>query len=304
MFSMMNNARLAVGNQGVALGERAYQQAVAFAEQRLQGQSEFAEGRTAIINHPDVKRMLHLMRALTEGGRALSFYTIAAEERSKYAHFNEDYSFDSQVVEVMTPLVKGWSSEAAMEIASLGVQVHGGMGFVEETGAAQYMRDARILPIYEGTNGIQALDFVGRKSIKDGGDTLFSLLKEIRADCEKFSGLSVDIDDLLKSLNTASDQCENALDHLLNNSEKAPYIAFNQMMLFGNSFAYWLLVKSIGNARIKSEEGSDNKYLSQKISTTKFFASQVLTRNSAYLDAILSKTDSFDEFSFEDFARG
>ena len=104
--------------------------------------------------------MLHLMRALTEGGRALSFYTIAAEERSKYAHFNEDYSFDSQVVEVMTPLVKGWSSEAAMEIASLGVQVHGGMGFVEETGAAQYMRDARILPIYEGTNGIQALDLL------------------------------------------------------------------------------------------------------------------------------------------------
>ena len=123
-------------------------------------------------------------------------------------------------------------------------------------------------------------------------------------DCEKFSGLSVDIDDLLKSLNTASDQCKNALDHLLHNTGKAPYIAFNQMMLFGNSFAYWLLVKAIGNAKIKSEEGSGNKYLSQKISTTKFFASQVLTRNSAYLDAILSKTDSFDEFSIEDFARG
>ena len=304
MFSMMNNARLSVGHQGIALGERAYQQAVAFAEQRLQGQSKFVKGRSAIIHHPDVKRMLHLMRALTEGGRALSFYTIAAEDRSKHVNTDDRYLYDSQIVEVMTPLVKGWSTEVAMEIASLGVQVHGGMGFVEETGAAQYMRDARILPIYEGTNGIQALDFVGRKSIKDGGDTLFSLLKEIKVDCAKFSGLSSDVDELLKSLNTASDQCQNALDHLLNNSEKAPYIAYNQMMLFGNSFAYWLLVKAIGNAIIKLEVSSGNKYLSQKISTTKFFASQVLTRNSAYLDAILSKTDSFDEFSFEDFARG
>ena len=144
MFSMMNNARLSVGHQGVAVGERAYQQAVSFAQQRLQGQSADAEGRSPIIHHPDVKRMLHTMRALTEGGRAMSFFTIAAEDRSKHRPLGHEDSFDLQIVEVMTPLVKGWCTEASMEITSLGVQVHGGMGFVEETGAAQYMRDARI----------------------------------------------------------------------------------------------------------------------------------------------------------------
>lgn len=303
MFSMMNNARLSVGHQGVAVGERAYQQAVSFAEQRLQGQSADAEGRSPIIHHPDVKRMLHTMRALTEGGRAMSFFTIAAEDRSKHQPFGHEDSFDLQIVEVMTPLVKGWCTEASMEITSLGVQVHGGMGFVEETGAAQYMRDARILPIYEGTNGIQALDFVGRKSLRDGGEALSKLINEMRLDCQKYSEMGGDLGQLLELLTKTISQCEQALDHLLSSPEKASYVAFNQMMLFGNSVAYWLLTKLAFSALTQINNGSSERYLFQKISTTKFFASQILTRNASYLDGILNDVESFDEFAVEDFAR-
>ncbi len=303
MFSMMNNARLSVGHQGVAVGERAYQQAVSFAEQRLQGQSADAEGRSPIIHHPDVKRMLHTMRALTEGGRAMSFFTIAAEDRSKHRPFGHEDSFDLQIVEVMTPLVKGWCTEASMEITSLGVQVHGGMGFVEETGAAQYMRDARILPIYEGTNGIQALDFVGRKSLRDGGEALSKLINEMRLDCQKYSEMGGDLGQLLELLTKTISQCEQALDHLLSSPEKASYVAFNQMMLFGNSVAYWLLTKLAFSALTQINNGSSERYLFQKISTAKFFASQILTRNASYLDGILNEVESFDEFSVEDFAR-
>ena len=303
MFSMMNNARLSVGHQGVAVGERAYQQAVSFAEQRLQGQSADAEGRSPIIHHPDVKRMLHTMRALTEGGRAMSFFTIAAEDRSKHRPLGHEDSFDLQIVEVMTPLVKGWCTEASMEITSLGVQVHGGMGFVEETGAAQYMRDARILPIYEGTNGIQALDFVGRKSLRDGGEALSKLINEMRLDCQKYSEMGGDLGQLLKLLTKTISQCQQALDHLLSSPEKASYVAFNQMMLFGNSVAYWLLTKLAFSALTQINNGSSERYLFQKISTAKFFASQILTRNASYLDGILNEVESFDEFSVEDFAR-
>ena len=303
MFSMMNNARLSVGHQGVAVGERAYQQAVSFAEQRLQGQSAHAEGRSPIIHHPDVKRMLLTMRALTEGGRAISFFTIAAEDRSKHQPLGQEDCFDSQIVEVMTPLVKGWCTEASMEIASLGVQVHGGMGFVEETGAAQYMRDARILPIYEGTNGIQALDFVGRKSLRDGGQALSKLISEMKLDCQKCLEIDGDLGQLLESLAKTISQCQDALDHLLSNPEKASYVAFNQMMLFGNSFAYWLLTRLAFSALTEINNGSGERYLFQKISTAKFFASQILPRNASYLDGILNEIDSFDEFSVEDYAR-
>ena len=303
MFSMMNNARLSVGHQGVAVGERAYQQAVSFAEQRLQGQSADVVGRSPIIHHPDVKRMLHTMRALTEGGRAMSFFTIAAEDRSKHRPLGHEDSFDLQIVEVMTPLVKGWCTEASMEITSLGVQVHGGMGFVEETGAAQYMRDARILPIYEGTNGIQALDFVGRKSLRDGGEALSKLINEMRLDCQKHSEMGGNLGQLLKLLTKTISQCQQALDHLLSSPEKASYVAFNQMMLFGNSVAYWLLTKLAFSALTQINNGSSERYLFQKISTAKFFASQILTRNASYLDGILNEVESFDEFSVEDFAR-
>ena len=158
MFTMMNNARLSVALQGVALAERAHQKAMAYANERVQGKSFINGKRVLISEHADVKRMLLTMRAQVEAGRALvceAAFALDARDTAK--------------VEVLTPIVKSWCTDMACEVASLGIQIHGGMGYIEETGATQYYRDARILPIYEGTNGIQASDLVFRKILRGGG---------------------------------------------------------------------------------------------------------------------------------------
>ena len=303
MFSMMNNARLSVGHQGVAIGERAYQQAVGYAADRVQGKVQGVEGRAPIIHHGDVKRMLLQMRGLTEAGRALSFYTIAAEDRSHHCVDPDSQQHNQRLVEILTPLVKGWCTEVSMEITSLGVQVHGGMGFVEETGAAQHMRDARILPIYEGTNGIQALDFIGRKCLRDGGEGLTDLLAEMLAMAESTCSDCNSIKALLTALRVAVGQCQDALDQVLANPSNSQYMAYNFMMLFGNSVGYWLLVRLAIAAKSRIEQGSKDRFYQQKIATAEFFASQLLTRNAGYLGAIIADTGSYDDFVVEDFYR-
>ena len=167
MFTMMNHARLTVGLQGVAISERAYQHAVSYAQERIQGPT--VSGPGPIINHPDVRRMLMLMKALTEAQRALTYAAVSSMDVLHASEDKNEQQHHQARVDLLTPIVKGWCTEVAQEVASLGVQVHGGMGFIEETGAAQYFRDARILPIYEGTNGIQALDLIGRKFLRDRG---------------------------------------------------------------------------------------------------------------------------------------
>ena len=181
MFTMMNNARLTVGLQGVSIAERATQRAVAYALQRVQGAraSDPARAPAVIAEQPDVRRMLLRMRALTMGARALTYYAFGQADRDELGDRDAKLRAD-----VLTPLVKAWCTDVGCEVASLGVQVHGGMGYVEETGAAQHLRDARIAPIYEGTNGIQAADFVQRKIGLDGGDALDSLFADIRAEAE------------------------------------------------------------------------------------------------------------------------
>ncbi|HZF96627.1 MAG TPA: acyl-CoA dehydrogenase [Allosphingosinicella sp.] len=175
MFTMMNNARLNVGLQGVSIAERATQAAVAYARQRVQGARE---GRPApILGHPDVRRMLLRMKALTQGARALTYYAAGQTDRATAGDAAARARAD-----LLTPLVKAWGTDVGVEVASLGVQVHGGMGYVKETGAAQHYRDARISPIYEGTNGIQAADLVMRKIGLEGGAALASLLADIRAE--------------------------------------------------------------------------------------------------------------------------
>ncbi len=303
MFSMMNNARLSVGHQGVAIGERAYQQAVGYAADRVQGKVQGVEGRAPIIHHGDVKRMLLQMRGLTEAGRALSFYTIAAEDRSHHSVEPDSQQHNQRLVEILTPLVKGWCTEVSMEVTSLGVQVHGGMGFVEETGAAQHMRDARILPIYEGTNGIQALDFIGRKCLRDGGEGLTDLLAEMLAMAESTCSDCSSIKALLTALRVAVGQCQDALDQVLANPSNSQYMAYNFMMLFGNSVGYWLLVRLAIAAKSRIEQGSKDRFYQQKIATAEFFASQLLTRNAGYLGAIIADTGSYDDFVVEDFYR-
>src|SRR5689334_20186112 len=183
MFTMMNNARLNVGLQGVAIAERAYQQARDFARQRVQGKPVTAKdaGNHPIIEHPDVRRMLLQMRAQTEAMRALAYYTAGAIDRARHHPDAETRAAHQRRVDLLIPVVKAWSTDAGVEIASIGMQVHGGMGFIEETGAAQHLRDARIAPIYEGTNGIQANDLVGRKLLRDKGMAAKELIAEMRA---------------------------------------------------------------------------------------------------------------------------
>jgi len=299
MFSMMNHARLAVGHQGVAIGERAYQQALAYASQRVQGSVQGVEGRTPIINHADVKRMLMQMRALTEAGRAMSLYTIAAEDRASHHQDIKIREQNTQLVEIMTPLVKGWCTEMAMETTSLGVQVHGGMGFIEETGAAQHMRDARILPIYEGTNGIQALDFIGRKCLRDDAQGLRSLLSQIMQTVDSQISQSQQIKPLVASLQQAIDQCQSALNHVLENNQKASFVAYPFMMLFGNSFAYWQLLILAIAAQQQLDSGIEDNFLLQKIATAQFYSSQILPRNQAYLEAIIADTSFMDNLTMD-----
>ena len=299
MFSMMNNARLSVGHQGIGVGERAYQQAVAYASDRVQGKVQGHDGNAPIINHPDVKRMLMQMRALTEAGRAMSFFTIAAEDRSHHHTDADQRAADAQLVEVMTPLVKGWCTEVSMESTSLGVQVHGGMGFIEETGAAQHMRDARILPIYEGTNGIQALDFVGRKCLRDGGETISRLLVDMQSTVDSPAAADSSVQHL--ALATTVEQCQQALAYVLSHSEKSSSLAYSFMMLFGNSISFWLLMKLAIAAQGRIDQGASDPFYGQKIKTANFFASQVLPRNLSYLASITTESNYAEELLAEDF---
>ena len=301
MFSMMNNARLSVGHQGVGIGERAYQQAVAYASERVQGKVAGVEGKAPIIHHPDVKRMLMQMRALTEAGRALSFYAIAQEDRSHHHSDEQVRAKSARAVEVLTPLVKGWCTESSMESTSLGVQVHGGMGFIEETGAAQHMRDARILPIYEGTNGIQALDFIGRKCLRDGGEGVNELLAEMAATVSGSKTDSLQVAELIKSLEMALEQCRQALAYVLGHAEQSPAVAYNYMMLFGNSVSFWLLTKLAVAAQAELDAGAEDRYYNQKLATARFFASQILTRNNAYLASLQQGAETIVELGAEDF---
>src|SRR5690606_32573159 len=195
MFIMMNAARFGVGQQGIALSERAYQHALAYAQERVQGRAvEGSAGPVTISRHPDVQRMLLTMRGLTEAARAVSFVAAAAHDKGVHHPDAEVRARNRAFYEYLVPIVKGFSTESAVEVASLGIQVHGGMGYIEETGAAQYYRDARILPIYEGTTAIQANDLVSRKTLRDGGATAYACIAAMR--------------DTLKALHTAASRAE------------------------------------------------------------------------------------------------
>jgi alkylation response protein AidB-like acyl-CoA dehydrogenase len=180
MFIMMNAARFAVGLEGIGLSERAFQSALGFANERLQGTEMGQTGRVAIVRHPDVRRMLLLMKSQTEAMRALASVAAVSLDAARVHPLAEERRRHQAFADLMIPVVKGWCTETSVEIASLGIQVHGGMGFIEETGVAQYLRDARITPIYEGTTGIQANDLLGRKLARDGGRAADSVIAEMR----------------------------------------------------------------------------------------------------------------------------
>ena len=300
MFAMMNAARLAVGHQGVAVSERAYQQAVWYARERVQGAVQGVDGRAPIIHHADVRRMLMQIRSMTEAGRALSFKAIFEEDRS-FNHPDEAVrAASARAVELLTPLVKAWCTEMAMETTSLGVQVHGGMGFVEETGAAQFMRDARILPIYEGTNGIQALDFIGRKTLRDAGEGMKALAAEMQADLANIAAHS-ELADLAAAIGDALAHCQQGAEFVFTHPHEAGGVAYNYMMLVGNSVCGWLLAKSAAAAQAAINAGSSDRFYVQKIATARFFIEQVLPRNAAYLGAVKAGQAGIMALTEEDF---
>jgi 3-(methylthio)propanoyl-CoA dehydrogenase len=271
MFIMMNAARFSVGLEGVSISERAFQRALSYAKQRLQGRDlTGGGGAVPIIRHPDVRRMLMLMKSQTEAMRALAYVVAAALD---FAHKTGDKRHQA-FVDLMIPVVKGWCTETGIEVASLGVQVHGGMGFVEETGAAQYLRDARITTIYEGTTGIQAMDLVGRKIAREGGATAKAWLAELK----KLDAKLASHPEIRKALADGVKAVEECVDFIV--AAKDPRVQFAGavpfLKLMGIVAGGWQMARAALAA--DTTQGGDQEFLKAKKSTARFYADHVLVQ--------------------------
>jgi alkylation response protein AidB-like acyl-CoA dehydrogenase len=288
MFTMMNNARLAVGLEGVAIAERATQRAAAYARDRVQ--SRDIAGTDAkpvtIIHHPDVRRMLLTMRSLTEASRAIAYLAAASLDVAHRHPDPEVRKARQAMVDLLIPVVKGWSTEVGSEVASIGVQVHGGMGFIEETGAAQYMRDAKIAEIYEGTNGIQANDLIGRKLTRDGGATAKAFIARMRDIDGALADAGADLAGLRATLTDAIDMLDSATDWILESQKGDPRDAAAGavpfMRLWGTVAGGWMLARGALAAKADlAAGGGDEAFLRAKIVTARFYGEQILPRASS-----------------------
>lgn len=299
MFIMMNAARYDVGVQGIAVSERAYQHAVAYAKDRVQSRpvDGSAKESVAIIHHPDVKRMLMTMRALVEGERAMAMVGAAAYDT---AHHHPDAAVAKQaqaLYEFLVPLIKGFSTENSVEVTSLGVQVHGGMGFIEETGAAQYYRDSRILPIYEGTTAIQANDLVGRKTSRDGGATAKAVAAQIAETEAQLNARSSDAGKkLAKQLKAARESFLQVVDFVVANVKSNPNAVFSgsvpYLMLTGNLVSGWQMARALMAAEDLLAAGEDAEFMAAKIATARFYGDHILARIASLRDTILEGGES------------
>ncbi len=293
MFIMMNAARFAVGMQGVGVSDRAYQKAVVYAKDRVQSRpvDGSAKQSVAIIQHPDVRRMLATMRGLTEASRALA-YVAAAHCDIAHRHADEGKRAEHQAIyEYLVPIVKGWSTELSIDVTSLGVQVHGGMGFIEETGAAQYYRDARILPIYEGTTAIQANDLIGRKTVRDGGKVAKSLLAGVAETIEALGAQQGPAFDSMKTyLAQGHRSLSAAIDFVVANTRNDPNAVFAgsvpYLKLAGIVLGGWQMARALLVAAAKRDE--DPSFYGAKIATAQFYAEHVLPQASALEASIVT----------------
>jgi len=308
MFIMMNAARYAVGVQGIAVADRAYQHAVAYAKDRVQSRpvDGSMSASAPIIHHPDVKRMLMTMRSLTEGCRAMAMVAAAAYDAAHHHPDAEVRKQNQSFYEFMVPLVKGYSTEMSLEVTSLGVQVHGGMGFIEETGAAQYYRDARILPIYEGTTAIQANDLVGRKTARDGGQTAKAVAQQIeKTEQDLGKRDSAAARAVLKRLSAARKAFVDVVEFIASNSKTSPNAAFSgsvpYLMLAGNLVAGWQLARSLLVAEDLAAKGEDVPFMQAKIATAKFYAEHILARAPGLRDSIVEGADSVTAMAVDAF---
>jgi 3-(methylsulfanyl)propanoyl-CoA dehydrogenase len=299
MFLMMNRARLAVGLQGAAVSERAYQQARAFARERVQGQPlGAAPGRATIVQHPDVRRMLMSMKAQTEAMRGLAYYAAANLDKSIRHPDKAQRARAQAYTDLLIPVVKGWLTEQGNEVASLGVQVHGGMGFIEETGAAQLYRDMRIAAIYEGTTGIQAMDLVGRKVARDAGAAASALLADMRATRDQLK--KAPNDDLVaigKALESALAELAAATDYVCDRFGSAPRAvaagSVPYLMLFGTVAGGWQMARAAAIAQEKLSGGAGDKaFYESKLVTARYYADHILPRAQAYGREVVGGADS------------
>jgi hypothetical protein len=279
MFIMMNAARFSVGLEGVAIAERAYQRAVAYAKERLQGKDLVEGGKTVpIIRHPDVRRMLMLMKSQTEAMRALAYVVAAAMDFSLKSSSEEEKKKHQAFVDLMIPVVKGWSTETGIDVASLGVQVHGGMGFIEETGAAQHLRDARITTIYEGTTGIQASDLVGRKIAR-------------------------------KTLGAGADAVAQCIDFIVANAGKDVRAVFAGavpfLKLMGIVAGGWQMARAaLASERKLLSKEQDKSFFEAKIVTARFYADHLLVEAPALRDTVVNGSAGVMALSDEQFIAG
>jgi len=290
MFTMMNNARLTVGLQGVSIAERAYQQTLSFCKERVQGVAPGYTDAGPIIRHPDVQRMLATMKSITEAARALTYTACAEVDMAAGDLPTEMLARHNRRLGLLTPIVKGWCTETAQEVASLSLQCHGGMGYIEETGIAQIFRDARILPIYEGTNGIQSMDLVGRKITGDGGLGIKELILEMKAFSNQISPDTLLSKAQLDRFKESLIALEEASSLVLNNSENKHYlgmIAFDMLMMSGTITAAWQMLKSLEKAKAAFENKKiSSDFFESKTKSVGHFIDSILPRYLAHFTTI------------------
>ena len=304
MFTMMNTARQSVGLQGLSVSSRSYSQALAWAKERLQG-TRSDGSRYPIIDFPDVRRMLLLMKSGTEAMRALALVAAAEIDRSRLARDPAEAARHQARVELSTPIVKGWLTEMSLELTSHGIQIHGGMGYVEETGSAQYFRDARITTIYEGTTGIQANDLVGRKTLANDGAVLADLLADIEAVADALSARE-ELAALGTALRAAVGTANAAREWLLENAREDRHVAgaagVNFLMLLGYVCGGWLMGETALKAAERQEAGGgDASFLTAKILTARFYCEHLLPRASSCLAAIEAGPESMMALTVDQF---
>jgi len=304
MFTMMNHARISVGLEGVAIAERAYQHAAAYALERVRSAAIGATTRESvtIINHPDVRRMLLTMRATAEAARAIIYRNVWALDRAHTLDDAEARAAAKGEADLLTPISKAYSTDIGVEAASLGIQVYGGMGFVEETGVAQYYRDARLAPIYEGTNGIQALDLVGRKLNADGGAHWRALIAEMRTFAAgEGSTYAVDLTPAVDALEEAANTLfANGFERIVDTAAAAtPYLR-----LFSTVLGAYMLSRQAVEAKKRLEAGTGNpSFLKAKLSTTAFYCEQILPSAVALLPSIKAGARNITDLADEAFLR-
>ena len=286
MFIMMNSARLSVGSEGYAVGERAFQRALEWARTRVQGKPPVpaAAGPVPIVHHPDVKRMLLLMKSQTEAARALTLYGAFQFDLAGYGQDEQVRTAARARGELLTPIIKGWCTEIGNEVASLGVQVHGGMGFIEDTGAAQYLRDVRITTIYEGTTGIQSNDLIGRKLARDRGAAMGALLADMERELNAVTGSDPAVEAVrkaaLEGVSFLGRATRALLEALATQPERAMAVSVPYLKLCGYVAGGWLLAKSAAIAA-RHTSGAEREFYAAKVRTAAFYAAQVLPNAAA-----------------------